>query len=109
MKRLTFYPDDAADPLWDADSPECHVSLDSLELRDDTRQAIRSWCRRWAILTDRTVWARAIEDGMADGTPNPVSRNEWDIAEREGRELFERIRSELGPDWSVEWDLQVPD
>jgi hypothetical protein len=61
VKRLKFFPDDRADPLWDADKPGFMVNLDSLPLR-----------------------------------------------EREGRELFERIKSELGPDWSVEWELQLP-
>jgi hypothetical protein len=107
VKRLKFYPDHTADPLWDADKPGFNVNLDSMPLRDDTRKAVRSWSGRWAILTDRTIWARAIEDGMMNGTPDPVSRAEWDLAEHEGRELFERIKAELGPDWSIEWELEV--
>jgi hypothetical protein len=46
---------------------------------------------------------------MSDRTPNPVSSEEWDLAERAGRKLFERMRDELGPDWSVEWALIRPD
>jgi hypothetical protein len=28
--------------------------------------------------------------------------------EREGRELFERVKAELEPDWRIEWELQIP-
>jgi hypothetical protein len=85
------------------------VNLDHLPLRDDTRKALRSWRDQWTALVDRTIWARAFEDGMSDRTPDPVSPEEWNLAERDGRELFERAKTELGPDWSVEWDVIVPD
>ena len=41
VKRLRFFPDDMADPFWDADSGGT-VDLDYLPLRDDTRKALRS-------------------------------------------------------------------
>lgn len=108
VKHLDFFPDDVADPLWDRDNPACMVSLDSLPLREDTRQAVRAWSRRWAILVDRTIWARAVEDGVSDGAPDPVSRDEWELAEREGRGFFERVKAELGPGWTVDWKVEVP-
>lgn len=85
------------------------MNLDYLPLRDHTRADLRAWCRRWALLVDRSIWAQAVEDGMSTRPPNPVSREEWNLAEREGHELFERLKAELGPDWSVEWDVAVPD
>jgi hypothetical protein len=80
-----------------------------MPLHDDTRKALRSWAERWALLTDRLIWVRAFTDGMSDPPVDPVSREEWDRAEREGRELFERVKAELGPVWSVEWDVNVRD
>jgi hypothetical protein len=109
VKRLKFSPDDVADPLWHADKPGFNANLDYLPLRDDTRKALRSWAERWALLTDRLIWARAFRDGMSDRPVDPVSREEWARAEREGRELFERVKAELGPDWSVESDMNLPD
>jgi hypothetical protein len=109
VNRLRFHPDDVADSLWEGDRPGFNVNLDYLPLHDDTRKALRSWSERWALLLDRSIWAQAVEDGMATGTSDPVSREEWDLAEREGRELFERVKADLGPDWSVEWDVTVPD
>jgi hypothetical protein len=108
VKRLRFFPDDMADPLWDADSGGM-VDLDYLPLRDDTRKALRSWRDQWVVLVDRSIWAQAFAQGMSDRTPDPVSREEWTRAERDGRELFERVKADLGADWSVEWDVLVPD
>ena len=108
VKHLDFFPDDVADPLWDPDNPACMVSLDSLPLREDTRQALRAWSRRWAILVDRTIVARAVEAGMSDRAPDPVSCDDWELAEREGRGLFERVKAELGPGWTVDWKVEVP-
>jgi hypothetical protein len=51
VKRLTFCPEDAAVPLWDADNPERHVNLGSLALRDDTRN-LDAGARRTVILRD---------------------------------------------------------
>jgi hypothetical protein len=109
VKRLRFFPDDVADPIWEADSPGVNVNIDYLPLRDDTRNAVRSWCRRWTHLVDRLIWTQAFADGMSDKTPDPVSREEWDLAERDGRVLLERVKADLGPDWSVEWAVTVPD
>jgi hypothetical protein len=106
MKRLLFCPDDEADPLWDQDG--ANVSLDYLPLRVDTRRAVRSWCRGWARLVDRWIWDQAVRDGMSDRPVEPVSPEEWDDSEREARQLFERMKGELGPDWSVEWALETP-
>jgi hypothetical protein len=108
VRHLDFFTDDVADPLWDAGNPACMVLLDSLPLRDDTRHALRAWSRRWAILVDRTVWARAVEASVSDRPPDPVSRDEWEFAVREGRGLFERVKAELGPSWTVNWKVEVP-
>ncbi len=45
---------------------------------------------------------------MSDRAPDPVSCDEWELAEREGRGLFERVEAELGPGWSVDWKVRVP-
>ncbi len=102
MRRLKFFPDDGADPLWDADTGFM-VNLDGLPLRDDTRVALRSWCRQWAVLLDRSIWAEGFRREMSQETPEPVSREQWDLAERDGLRLFERVKAELGPEWSVEF------
>ena len=102
VEHLDFFPDDVADPLWDADHPAWMVPLDSLPLRKDTRQALRAWSRRWAVGVDRTIWAGAVEAGMSDRASDPVSCDEWELAEREGRGLFERVKAELGPGWTVD-------
>ena len=104
VKRLRFFPDDMADPFWDADSGGT-VALDYLPLRDDTRKALRSWRDQWVVLVDRSIWAQAFKDGMSDRTPDPVSHEEWNLAERGGRELFERVQAELGGNWRIEWEV----
>lgn len=92
MKRLRFFPDGSADPLWDADTGGV-VNLDCLPLRDETRKDLRSWCKQWADLVDRSIWAQGFKDGMSVRTADPVSREEWNRAERDGRELFERAKA----------------
>jgi hypothetical protein len=102
VRRLKFFPADGADPLWNADTG-FRVNLDGLPLRDDTRVALRSWCSRWAILLDRSISAEAVWCGTSHKTPQPISREQWELAEREGLQLFERVQAELGPEWSVEF------
>jgi hypothetical protein len=85
------------------------VNLDDLPLRDDTRRAVRSWCQEWAKLVDRSIWAQAFKNAMSERTIDPVSREESNVAERDGRDLFERVKADLGPDWSVEWEVDVLD
>ncbi len=101
MRRLKFFPDDGPDPLWDADTGFM-VNLDGLPLREETRCALRSWCRRWALLLDRSICAEAFRCGMSRRATEPVSGEEWELAERDGLQLFERVKAELGSEWSVE-------
>lgn len=107
MNRLEFFPDDVADPVWEAASGRM-IPLEALPLHHDTREALRAWVRRWALLQDRTISAHAFGAGVSDRTPDPVSQEEWDAAERDGRDLFERLKRDLGPGWSVDWKVRVP-
>jgi len=71
VKRLRFFPDDIADPVWEPDRPGFNVNLDHLPLHDDTRAALRAWCRQWALLVDRAIWAEAFKDGMSSQSKRP--------------------------------------
>jgi hypothetical protein len=49
--------------------------------------------------------ARAATRRARCEAPASVSHEEWNLAERDGRELFERVKAELGGDWSIEWEV----
>jgi hypothetical protein len=56
VRRLKFYPDDTADPVWDAETGS-HVDIDWLPLDRDVRAALRAWAQAWGVLLDRMICA----------------------------------------------------
>lgn len=84
--RLDFYCDHGAQvPLWIMGSGM--AIADSLPVTDDLRQDLLAFQRRWEAGEDDFEVGRAEYDGT-------------------GRALVDRVRSELGPGWSITspWD-----
>jgi hypothetical protein len=98
---LRFFGDHGADPVWD---DRGMVDLDSLAVSDEVRAQARAWGTRW----DELVTAQLHADWYASGTSHsaaaPVSEEQWDLLERDGRAVCKRLQDELGEEWLVEWD-----
>ena len=103
MKRLRFFPDYGADPVWDG-SDGAMVDLDGLPVRSETRQALRAWRARWETLAWQQMRADDLEAGMSDQPAVPVADDQWSEVEREGQLLCAQLQQELGPDWIVDWE-----
>lgn len=64
VRRLRFFPDYGADPVWDRDSGSM-VNLDSLEIPQATRDSLRSWRVRWEDLAWQAMAADDFQNGMS--------------------------------------------
>jgi len=80
------------------------VSLDDLPVSDAARSEARRWNRRWEQLALKQQDADAFVDGMNSRQVEPVTDEEWASLERDGRAVWQRLRDELGSNWSLEWD-----
>jgi hypothetical protein len=101
--RLLFFPDYGADPLWEAHGWGGMVSLDGLPVREGTRRDVREWARRWEQMATQEMAADASAAGMVETRAEPVSPQEWDDLERDGRAVWLRLRDDLGDEWVVGW------
>jgi broad specificity phosphatase PhoE len=66
---------------------------DELPLTDETRQR----------LEELSVWHDTALDWDDPGGPSPWSAEEYERFVRAAREVLERVRAELGPEFSVEY------
>jgi hypothetical protein len=103
VRRLRFFPDYGADPLWDAGTGSM-ISLDTLPVQPETREAIRRWSRRWEVLGHQQMTADAYEAAMADTPADPVPEAQWRAIEDEGRKLCRQLQGELGSLYALEWE-----
>lgn len=95
-------PDYGADPLWDL-ATEAMVSLDRLSISEQIRALVRGWSARWESLARQDMAADDYEAGMTDTPASSVPAAAWAELNREGRELWLRLRSELGDGFEVGW------
>jgi hypothetical protein len=102
-RRLLFFPDYAADPIWEAGPRGGMVSLDELPLTSETRTDTRDWARHWERLACADQRADAYSAGMSDQPAEKVAPEAWAKHERDGRALCERLRDELGGDYELGW------
>jgi hypothetical protein len=102
-RRLRFFPDYYADPVW-AVGGGGMVNLDDLPVSDEARSVARRWNRRWEQLALKQQEAEAFVDGMSSRRVEPVADEEWASLESDGRAVWQRLRGELGSEWSLEWD-----
>jgi hypothetical protein len=100
---MLFFPDWGADPVWAADSLSGMVRLDDLPLRAQTRDEAREWTRRWERLAEQDMAADAFVAGMQLAPAESVSTEEWDAHQRDGREVWQRVRIDLGEEWLLGW------
>jgi hypothetical protein len=103
QRRLLFFPDYGADPVWDAHGMGAMISLDGLPVREQTRREVREWARRWEQMAKRQMAADDFAAGMAKAPAESVSQQEWDALERDGRAVWLRLRDDLGDEWVVGW------
>jgi hypothetical protein len=101
-RRLLFFPDYTADPIWGADEAGM-VNLDDLPLSADIRARARDWTRRW----ERLAHAEQASDALADGTSTqpaePVAQETWAALERDGRVVWQDLQAELGHSHQLGW------
>jgi hypothetical protein len=102
VRRLKFYPDYRADPVWDA-KDGCMVNLDGLPVGSETRVSLRAWAERWEALAWQRMSAEDGEAGASNEPAEPVADEQWREVERDGRQLCAQLQLELGDDWIVEW------
>ena len=104
--RLLIDPDHGADDLlWDTKGRG--VDIDSVPMSAMTREKLRAWQKQWDLLASRDLTAAADAQGMTSGATNPVSDEEWDAHEREGRLIWLALDRDLGPEWQVGWPHYV--
>jgi hypothetical protein len=103
-RRLRFFPDYGADPIWDADGRGGMISLDELPLSDEARAEARRWSRRWEQLAWDDQRAELSAANADDPGLDPVTDEAWAAIQREGRRVWQRLAHELGPEWLLEWD-----
>jgi hypothetical protein len=102
VRRLPFFPDYFADPVWEAGGGM--VSLDDLPVSDEARSEARRWNRRWEQLAFKQQDADAFIHGMSNRRVEPVGNEEWAALERDGRAAWQRLCDELDSEWWLEWD-----
>lgn len=86
-RRLVFFWDYRADPLWDAESAGM-VRLEALPLSDETRSVLGEWL------------TRTTESALAELDADAPDRDEQARA-AEFESLWKRIREELGAEFLV--------
>jgi hypothetical protein len=101
-RRLLFFPDYLADPIWDGEQGGM-ISLDDLPLSSETRTETREWAQRWEHLAYAEQEAEAFSGGMSEQPAEPVAREVWLALEGEGRKLWRRLQTELGDRYQLEW------
>ncbi len=89
--RLRVFPDYTADPVWENTGM---VDLDGLRLSDALVAALRRWAREWETLVGAEVARYEIVDAVA--------HEAW---QRQGHRLTERLQSELGSAYSVQYGM----
>lgn len=103
MRRVRFFPDYGADPVWDRSSGRM-INLDRLPVAPETRRALRDWRERWELLAWQQMRTDDLEAGMASEPAEPVSDDQWSDLEHEGQQLSAQLQRELGSAWKVEWE-----
>jgi hypothetical protein len=101
-RRLLFFPDYQADPIWDADSGGM-LSLDDLPVRAKVRTDVRDWSRRWEGMALDDQAAEEFAAGMSQRRAEPVAEERRASLERDGRAVWRRLQAELGDEWLVGW------
>lgn len=90
--RLEMWCDYTADPIWRRVHGETSmVSLESLPISEDLRQALRAWARAW----ERMSWP-------PDERRKRVDPAEWGAFVEVGRNLRNQLEEALGPSFEVE-------
>lgn len=102
VRRLLFFPDHGADPVWDLAS-EAMVPLESLPISDQLRESIRAWTLQWEKLASQQMEADDVEAGQQERPAGPVTPEQWAANRREGRAQWQRLQAELGGSWRVGW------
>jgi hypothetical protein len=100
-RRLLFFPDYAADPLWDARGNG--IDLDALPVSPQVRTEARDWSRRWEQLASAEMAAEAFAAGGSSGPADPVAPEVWAQHECAGRAVLDRLQTELGDTYEVVW------
>lgn len=90
---LRVFPDYSADPVWDDTGM---AELSRLPLSDRLRGELRQWAREWEELM-----------GVRDSRYAIVDEPGHQAWEERGRRLAERLQSELGNSYEVEY-MQWP-
>ncbi|HLH15116.1 MAG TPA: hypothetical protein VKV16_10035 [Solirubrobacteraceae bacterium] len=102
VRRLRFFGEHAADPIWDERGNM--ISLDDLPVSDELRAQARAWSKRWDELASQQLRVDSSTADASDGTDRPVTDEQWESLDRDGRAVCGRLRDELGEGWTVEWD-----
>lgn len=95
MRRLVFFPDSTADPLWEYPRTGHMVNLDTLPVSRALKASVRAWAARWDVMM------RGSDYGATVIEPTWVRVAAQSHAE--GRELLQRLRDELSPQIAVGW------
>lgn len=96
MKYLRLLPEVQCWPTWIREGKQFeNVEPSSLEISPDLSAALCDWSDRWDASYDLVA-----DPGNSGFPSDDVEREFW----REGNEMAGRLRRELGPDWTIEYE-----
>jgi hypothetical protein len=100
-RRLLFFPDYAADLLWDPRGNG--IDFDALPVSAQVRTEARDWSRRWEELAYADMAAEVFAAGTSSEPADPVAPEVWAQHECAGRAVLDRLQTELGDTYEVVW------
>ncbi|MEV3962501.1 hypothetical protein AB0M34_16635 [Nocardia sp. NPDC050193] len=101
VSYLRLLPEIQCWPTWIRNGKQFeNVAPDSLHITSDLSAALCLWSREWDATYDLEN-----DPGNPEFPSDDAERDFW----RRGQRLSERLRNELGPEWTVESDPQSLD